>query len=214
MAEIPLPDEADAGGILFPRRGEAVLFRDFSDLRLFQLPERKNHVLQLFLRELIEKIRLILILIFRLEQIVRAVFMQDIRIMPGRDQICAQFVGRAFEVLEFDLPVAENVRVGRAPRPVFGEKIRKYALHVFFGKVHRIIGYVQEIGDAAHVCVILFRRTGAVRGGFLPVLHEQTDDVVSLLFQEQRGDRGIHPAAHADHYFFLHRITFRKYFLL
>jgi hypothetical protein len=71
---------------------------------------------------------------------------------------------------------------------------------VLGGKVGAVQGDAEVVGDRLRVGVVGFG--GAVLGAviLIPVLHEQTLDVVALLEEEQGRDRGIDAAGHADDY--------------
>ncbi len=55
------------------------------------------------------------------------------------------------------------------------------------------------ITDLAHVFEVVCRCAVTEFVRVIPVLHKYPDDVVPLLLQQQRSDRRIHTAGHADH---------------
>ena len=133
-----------------------------------------------------------------------ALFVGDFAVVPGGDIVGAQLFRLFQKRPEFDLPIAQDVGVGGAPRFVFGEKMGKHPLHIFLGEIHRVIGDVELCAHSAHVGVILFGGAVSARVLLFPIQHIQPDDVSALSFQQQRGDRTVHAAAHAHDYPFRH----------
>ena len=199
LAEVALADEADARRILLLRRRKAVLFGEPPHLRLLIGCEREEDVLELLLRELIEKISLILILIGGLQEAVDLPLVRDAAVMARRDIVRAQLLCILLEGAELYFAVAQHVGVGRPARAVLRKEIGKDALHVLARKVDGIVGDIEKAADAADVLEVLLGGTGAVFVRFLPVAHEEPDDVIALLFEEQRGNGAVHAPAHA-HY--------------
>ncbi len=124
--------------------------------------------------------------------------------MAGRNVVCAQvFRGEFQEGFEFDLFVAQDIRVWRAARFVLFEEEFKNVVPVFCGKVNGVQFDAELIAHGL--------RIGEIRSGsavflaivFLPVLHEQALHLIALLLQQVGGNGGIDTAGHADDYFFL-----------
>ena len=183
LSEISFSYKTDARAVLFRRRRQAVFLRDPAHLPLFQPAERKEHVFELTLAQLVEEISLILIPVFRFEKIMRFSLVAYTAVMPRGDKVRAKTFRIPFERPEFYLAVAQHVGIGRPPRVIFPEKIRKHSVHIFFGKIYRVIRNTQQVCDAANVRIVLLRGAAAVFVCFLPVLHKQADDVETLFFQ-------------------------------
>src|SRR5574340_499423 len=81
----------------------------------------------------------------------------------------------------------------------FAQEVAEHALLVFHGETHRLDRDADGIGDGHRVQQVLARRAVFVAVVVLPVLHEQADDIIALLLEQQRGDRGVHAAGHADY---------------
>ena len=110
--------------------------------------------------------------------------------MACRYFFCAKAHGVVQKCLELDLRVTQDVRVGRAPRLVFGQKLGKHTIFVFSSKVDVLDFDAQHIcnscrvhkidvgGAVPRVVCANVRRAVVI----LPVLHEDADDLVPLLF--------------------------------
>ena len=144
--------------------------------------QREKHVFQLFLRKLIQKVRLVFVPVGGFLQKMHAVFVGNFAVMSRGDIIGAELFRFAKKRSELDFAVAEHVRVRRSSRGVFGKKVRKNAVEVFFGEIYGVIGNIDDCAHFAHVCVIVGGGTHAVFVGFFPVAHKQPDDVIALLF--------------------------------
>ena len=108
------------------------------------------------------------------------------------------FHGEIQKRLEFDLRVAEDVRIGGAARGIFRKEVGEDPLLILLREVDRIVGDVQRFADPAHVLEVLLRRAGAVQ--VLPVAHEDAGHLIALLLQEQSRHGAVHAAGQAhDH---------------
>src|SRR5690606_37432138 len=109
-------------------------------------------------------------------------------VMPGGDKVSPQGHRVIKKSLELDLGVTQNVRIGRASGGVFTQKLRKHAVLVFGGKVDRLDLDPNYVRDARRVQPVL--TTGAVFAVVIvfPVLHEQAQHVIALLFEQPRGN--------------------------
>ena len=67
-----------------------------------------------------------------------------------------------------------------------------------FLEIDRIIRDADLIADTAYVFRVFFRRAMAKLVGIVPVFHENADNIIALLLQQQRGDGRIDAARHAD----------------
>ena len=198
IAEVPLPDKTDARAVFFLGRGKTVFFGNGTHLSLSHFSEREKHVIQLVLPHLVEKIRLIFIVVCGFEKIMFSALVQDVAIVPRSDKISPERFRLPLEGPELDLAVAKNVGIGRPAALVFFEKIGKDALFVFLSKIHGKIRDADLVGNALDVLKIRFRRATAVFSLFFPVDHIQPDDVVPLFFEQKCRYGTVHAAAHAD----------------
>ena len=104
--------------------------------------------------------------------------------MARSNEVGAQLNGVIQKRGEFDFRVAQHVRVWRPARIVFMQKRGKNAIAIFLGKVHDLDIDTENIGHAHDVDQILTGAAIFVRIVVLPVLHEQADDAIALLFEQ------------------------------
>jgi hypothetical protein len=99
---------------------------------------------------------------------------------------------------EFDLGIAQHVRIRRATGLVFLEKVSEDALLVFGSEIHHFDVDADHVGNADYIDQVLPRRAILVAVVVLPVLHEQAEHVPALLLEQQGRDRRIDPTGQAD----------------
>ena len=211
IAEAAFADEADAGGVLLLGGGQAVLFGDGAHLGLFQFAHREQAAGDLFAAHGVQEVALVLVRVQALEQLAAAVNIAAAHVMAGGDQVGAEHQRVVEERLELDFPVAQDVRVRRAPGLVLGQEVLEHVVPVLGGEVGRVQVDAQLVADGLRVREVF--PGGAVFGAVVlfPVLHEQAFDLVALLLQEQGGDGGVHASGHADDdAFAVHGETFQK----
>src|SRR5688572_11254207 len=93
LAERPLADEADAGGVLLRVVGQPRLERDATHLGLPEAADREQHARELLLRQAVQEIALVLRSIASSQQQDLPIGFFYLRIMPGRDSLRAQAHG-------------------------------------------------------------------------------------------------------------------------
>ncbi len=198
VAERPLADEADAGGILLLGVGQADLGGDLAHARLRDLAQRKQRARELRLVQPVQEVALVLGVVERLEQLEAAIDLAHAGVVARGDGVRTQRHGVVEEGLELDLGVAQHIRVGRAASGVFAQEIREHAVLVFGGKVDRLHVHADQVGHRHHVDPVLAGRAVLAVVIVFPVLHEQADNLVALLLEQPRRDGGIHAAGQAD----------------
>ena len=205
--QVDLADEADALRILAFGRGEMLLGGDAPYFGFQQIPDGEQRIAQLFLRELAEKIALVLVGIAAGQQFIdrAAVGQRHLRlaaVVARGDVVGPEFQRFAQETVEFDLAVAQHVGIGRAPPFVFGEHILDHTFAVFVREVDHVQGDVQLLGHQFGEDPVVVPRTVALERarGVVPVDHEQADDLVSLLFQQPGRHRRIDAARKSDYH--------------
>src|SRR5690606_8891043 len=119
-------------------------------------------------------------------------------VVAGGDALGAERAGVVQKGPELDFAIAEDVRVRRAAGAVLGDEMLEHAVPVFGGEVARVAADAQAAADRDGVLAVFLRATAAFAGVFLPVLHEQALDRHAGALQQQRRDRGIDAAGHAD----------------
>ena len=120
------------------------------------------------------------------------------RVVAGGKVVRAEFCGVVRHFGEFDFAVAEDVRVGGASGAVFGEEVAEDALVVFGDEVHGVQRDAEGFANIARVFDVFFGAAIAAAVGFFPVFHEDAEDVVTGIAQEEGGDGGINAAGDAD----------------
>ncbi len=170
---------------------------DAAHLGLEHVTQGKQRARHLLLREPVQEIALVLGRIGRFQHSCQLAALVEPRVVPGGDVFGARAMCKVEKGLELDFSVAQHIGVGRASGLQFGKEIGEDAVAVFRAEVHRIDFQPDDVGHRQHVKKILPRRAMPVVVLF-PVPHEHAKQVVSLLFQQIRGDRGIDAAGHAD----------------
>ena len=118
--------------------------------------------------------------------------------MSGRNKVSAQHFCVLKKGFEFDLAIAQDVRIRRAACLVFMEEVFEYVIPVLCSKVSLMKFYAKRVADLLGVCKIFFCRAVFRPVIFVPVLHEQALHLVAL-FNQQVGRYGrINTARHAD----------------
>lgn len=118
----------------------------------------------------------------------------DPAIMPRGYIVRSEFPCEIRKRSEFDLTIAKNVGIGRAPLFVFLNKELEYVVHILLGKINGIIRYTDLVAHISNVRPILLSSATTVGIGLLPVGHIKSDNVKTLLFQKSSGNGAIHAA--------------------
>ena len=203
FAKRPLPDEADAGRVLFRPRRNAFPSRDRTNVAFFHRAERKHRGRELRLRQAMEEVALILGFIERFEKLDARTAIRGgphARIVPRRNGIRAERQRMIEKRAKLDFAVAQDIGIRRSAGFVFAQKLCENARAVFGGEVDRLQIDADDIGHGSGVDQILARRAVFVGVVVLPILHEHADDFEALLLQQPRRDRGIDTPRHPhDH---------------
>src|SRR5690348_8887934 len=199
-AEIAFADETDSGGVLLRVGRQRRLAGQLAHAGFLDRAQREQRGGQLLLAQGMQEIALVLGVVDRAQQAVVAFMKVHAGVVSCGDFLGAQRVGLVQKGLELDLAIAQNIGIGRAPGAVFGEEMREYAVPVSRREVACMERYAEP---AAHRHGILAVGIGGAGPGtiiFLPVLHEQTLDVVPGLLQQQGRDGRIDAAGNAEHH--------------
>ncbi|OPZ69858.1 MAG: hypothetical protein BWY81_00227 [Firmicutes bacterium ADurb.Bin467] len=188
LLEVALADEADAGRVLLLGHRQPRRARDLAHLALHKPADREQRPRESALRDHVEKIRLVLVLVRRPQKSVFGPVAADAREVAGREPVRAELLGEVEKRRELDLAVAEHVRVRRAAAPVFVEEAPEHALAVLVCEVDRVVRDLDRIADPAHVRPVPFRRAHTRFVLLLPIVHEHADHVVPLALEHQRRD--------------------------
>ena len=124
--------------------------------------------------------------------------------MPGSDRIKAHLSGIIEKRFEFDVLVAQDVRIRCTSPTIFFQKYRKDVIPVFFDKIHPKELEPQLICYLFGIRIVLFLRTDIILDGRIsqyiivrkgiPVPHESAGHIHSLFFQAIRRHCRIHSA--------------------
>jgi len=119
--------------------------------------------------------------------------------MPRRDIFRSHRASEGGEYVEFDLPITEDVGIGGAPFLILLEEGAEDAIVILPRVILGVIVDPDRIGDAPDVPIIVIRRASPLLVLLLPIPHEESDHVVSRLFEEISGYRAVHAAAESDY---------------
>ena len=169
--------KADILTVGLVRVDKAVLLRDTAHLVLAQSAERESDMAELFLRQRIEHIALILGGVERLFQQIFSVFFLDAGIMTRHDQITSQLPRTEQELVEFHIAVTVDTGIGRDAAAVAIDEFADDLLFKILGKVEHIIRDPDAVTYRARV-LDLFERTaglGIIIVFFIKQAHRTAD---------------------------------------
>ena len=198
LAERTFADEADAGTVFFGGSRQIEFGGKAADFRFFQTAQRENRALELERLEAVEEIALVFVLIQTFEQVMSAVADFFARIMPCGNGIRALLYGIVQKAFEFDFGVTQHIRIRRASRAVFLEKIGEYVVFVLGGKIDDVDVYADNVGDGNGIERVLLDAAIFVIVVVLPVLHKHTAHLITLLLEQGGGYGGIDTAGESD----------------
>ena len=93
---------------------------------------------------------------------------------------------RFFEkCLKFYLTVTEDVRVGGVALLKLFEEVGKDSIPVLFGQINCVVRDVQCVAHARHVVIVGLAVAKPLVCGLFPILHEEANDVMPLLLEEE-----------------------------
>ena len=168
----------------------------------------KERLWKLILSKLAEEIALVLIwictsknAIYRLT--IRTFLCNFSAIMACCHHIRSHFQCTLEECIKLNLAVAEHVRIGCAALLIFIEHIVNHPCTIFLAQIHKIEWDSDLTGH--HLCnkTVLFPFAIAVKGCgcIVPVLHEESKDIIALLLQKKGCNAWIYPSREADTHF-------------
>ena len=162
-----------------------------SHLRLHYISDREHGLRKLLLGQLTEEIALVLVGVASREDPMYRSFRPLDRllaaVMAGSDIISPQLLCAFEECIELYLPVAEHVRIGRTAFLILVEHVVHNSLAVFLAQIHEIKrnAYLAR-HKLSHKPVLLPLAVAVERSrSIMPVLHEQSEDIVTLLLQQK-----------------------------
>ena len=162
------------------------------------MADREQGSGKLGLAQLVQEVGLVLAGICAAHQLEVAILLAHLGVMTGCDFIRTQRLGFIEEGLEFDFAVAQHIRIWGASGFVFRQEMGEDFRPVGFGEIARIKRDTELAADGKGILAVFFGAALAVVL-FIPVLHEQAAERMTLLLEQQRGHRRIHAARHAQH---------------
>ena len=198
---VPIRHKADILAIRLFCHHQSAFLRYGAYLRLGVLPQRQPQHGQLLLRQVIQHIALVLFGMngsFQLPAAGRFI-VAAAGIVPGRHQVKAQLPELMGKGPKFNISVAADAGVRRAPAQVF---LRKGPYHLLPEQVfiiQHIVRNAQLLAHIGRVPHIVGAAAAGFQRGVVPQLKGHTGHLISLLFQQVRRHRAIHSAAHAYH---------------
>src|SRR5579862_3792822 len=79
--------------------------------------------------------------------------LDNLRVMPGGNEVGRQLLAVAPELAELEPVVADNTRIGRSPGQVFVGKVVDDAVEILL-EIESIEGNVQQVGHAPRIACI------------------------------------------------------------
>jgi len=162
--------------------------------------ERRPGELLLCQRE--QEVRLVLVAIGAAQQQPAAICsLRDARVMTRGDVLGAKTARTIEERRELQVAVAVRARNGRAARRVFADEVRDDRVLELPLEVEDVVRDAERPGDAPRVVQIVERAAAAkgLAAALIVELHRQTNDVMTLLGEQGRGDRGVDASRHGNH---------------
>ncbi len=196
--EVPLANEADAGGILFRRDRQSGLLGHAADLGLVQAAQRKQGRAELVLVKRIQEVGLVLAGVACAQQFPATLLEGVARIVAGRDAFGAVGTRGGKEGAELDFAIAKHIRVGRAAGAVLVEEVREHPFTVLGREIGAAERDAQSGAHRECVPAVVVGMASRFRVFVLPVQHEEPGYIMTCTLHQQRRHRRIDAARHAD----------------
>ena len=153
---------------------------------------------------LAEEVGLVLVAVISLFKHMGPMIETELCIMAGCDDLKTMFLPELHEAVEFDIPVAENVRIRSSAFAVFRQECFEYIIPVFLDEIHPQQRQTEFLCHGCCIGIICFLRAYRIiqrRVSLdiiicqrIPVAHESTGNLISLLLQKISGDRRVDAA--------------------
>jgi hypothetical protein len=134
FAERAFADETDAGAVGLVEHRQAGFACQRAHFALLEIAERKEHLREMFARDGVQEVGLILVGVERLPQHRTFGGLFDARVMAGRESSRAEPRGVLEADAELDLAIAEHVGVRRATRAILAQEIVEHARPILLGE--------------------------------------------------------------------------------
>ena len=194
---------------------ERMPLRQLSDLRLRQFTQRKQHVRQIVLRQVVQHVALVFRRIQPAPQLVapRCLVIRPARIMPRRNIVVPQLRTPLLQRRKLQIPVAVDARVRcpstqiRIAKPVdhlATERAREIEREVLQPQAKGHLPRILNVALAAARALAHHARAAGAGNLVVEQLHRHAAGVKARIAQQQRSHRAINPAAHRNE----HALTF------
>src|SRR5262245_16831216 len=205
---VAIRNKTDLLALRLLRSGETERAGNIPRFRLGHLAKRERGALELFLRQLEEKVGLILGKIPPLleNEPARGRIIFHAGIVSGCDSIGADLPGQRYEPCEFELAVTGDAWNRRSPRKIVFDEGPDNSTFKLVLEIDHVERKTQPFGDSTSIVYIVER--AATRGrrfavsaqpaALIPQLHRETDDIVALILQNCGGYRAIDASAHCN----------------
>ena len=200
---ISVRHKADVLAVVLAGVDEVHTLGQFAHVRLGHTAQRKQHMSQLVLRQVVEHIALILGRVQGFFQKPAAVFARfNAGVVAGDHPFIAVLQGIIQQLVELHDPVAVDAGIGGAARLIGAHKFLNDGLPEVHGKIQNFIGNVQLKGHGGRI-VNVFLRAAGVKLPQADVLiavqaHGGPHAVVPPTLHQAGGYRTVHAAAHGD----------------
>src|SRR5262245_1586140 len=189
---IAIRNEADLLTVGLLGHGQAETTCLSAYLGLGKRPNREHSTRELILCQRKEEVGLILLGIrAALQQPSPVHIALHTSVMAGRDVLGAEASSALQERRELQIAVAMRTRQRRPARCVLLNEVRDDGLAELALEIDDVVRKTDRRGDAARVVKIIKRAAAAPRllaAALIVELHRQTDNVVTLLREQSRGD--------------------------
>jgi hypothetical protein len=185
LGERPFADEADARAVLLVGNGQSCRLGKRPHFTLGLVCQGKQHAVEVRAGDGMQEVALILAGIAGLQEPILAVLAGKAGVVARCDAGGAEASRVVEQRAEFDLAIAEHVRIRRSPGSALAQKVRKHPRAVFAGEADAVQRHAEQIGDAPGVLKV---RRGLAIAVVFPVAHVQALHVVAGVEQQGGGD--------------------------
>ena len=183
---------------------QAELLRETTRLVLGVVADGKQQMVKQTLRQVEQSVRLILGVINALHQNTRPVLSRDDpRVMPSGQPVSTQIVSPAQQEIELHPVITCQARVGSATLLILRYEVSDDMLLELPGEVHVVMSGTND--PACCPCILDVLQAATRLGQLASVLersvvqpHRHTDDLVTAICQQGRGNRRVNAAAHRN----------------
>ena len=159
---------------------------------------RKESILQLLLRELAQKIALVLILVGTRQQAIDLLTFHLLLLLTAivtrSDIIGTQLESLLEKDIELDFAITQDVGIGRAALLILRKHIIDHPASILLREIYKAEWDIQSLSDQFGKNLVIVPRTIALQRArrIVPITHKEAYDIVPLLLQQIRRHRRVH----------------------